>query len=449
MKMANNLGKDNIFGLVLKLGIPAMLAQLVNLLYSIVDRMYIGNIPEVGALALAGVGICGPIVTLLSSFGTLVGLGGSIIMSMRMGERNEEKAKQVLSTSFLMLAGISLTLTIVFLLIKSKLIMWFGGSEITFEYANTYLTIYTLGSFFALMALGLNYFISCQGFATMGMITVIIGAVTNIVLDTVFVYYLNWGVAGAAWATVIAQILSFAFAIKFLLGNKIIIPLTFGKYSKAVGKDIVKFGLSPFFILASDSLIIIALNSMLQKYGGAEGYMYISAATIVQSYLLLITGPLIGLSSGTQALLGYNYGARQLDRVRLAEKYIIIVALVLTSTMFFSTKIISPIFINLFTDNKELINLSVWAVKITVLGVIPLSFQYCFVDGFTALGWLRTAFGLSMFRKAIYIGSTYFLPVFFGVKAAFYAQPMADLMGSMMSIFIFYKIFDKYLLNRD
>ena len=208
MKLSNNLGKDSVLGLVFKLAIPTMLAQLVNLLYSIVDRMYIGHIPEIGGLALAGVGVCGPIVTFLSSFGTLVGLGGSIIMSIKMGERRFKKARFVLANSFLALSVISITLTIIFLLLKDKLIMMFGASTVTFPYANTYLTIYTLGSFFALMAIGLNFFITCQGFAMIGMLTVIIGALVNILLDTVFIFGLEMGVAGAAWATVIAQITS-------------------------------------------------------------------------------------------------------------------------------------------------------------------------------------------------------------------------------------------------
>ena len=211
MKLSNDLGKDSILSLVFKLAIPAMLSQLVNLLYSIVDRMYIGNIPEIGPIALAGVGVCGPIVTFLASFGTLIGLGGSINMSIQMGAKENEKAKQILSNSFLALSVVSIALTIIFLLVKDSLIMLFGASEITFPYANTYLTIYTLGSFFAIMAIGLNFFITCQGFATIGMLTVIIGAITNIILDTLFIFGFNMGVAGAAWATVIAHIDSFDF----------------------------------------------------------------------------------------------------------------------------------------------------------------------------------------------------------------------------------------------
>ena len=208
MRRENDLGNDSIGLLFLRLAVPAMIAQFVNVLYSIIDRMYIGNIPKVGNLALAGVGVCGPIVTLLSSFGTLVGLGGSILMAMRLGEKNKKQAEMLLANSFMMLTVFSVVLTVMFLLIKGHLLRWFGASEVTFVYANTYLSIYTAGTFFALMAMGLNYFINCQGFSTVGMASVVIGAVSNIALDPLFIFVFDMGVAGAAVATVLSQLFS-------------------------------------------------------------------------------------------------------------------------------------------------------------------------------------------------------------------------------------------------
>lgn len=449
MKLSNDLGNDSVLGLVFKLAVPTMLAQLVNLLYSIVDRMYIGHIPVIGSLALAGVGVCGPITTFLSSFGTLVGIGGSILMSIRMGEGKHKKAQHILSNSFFALSVIGIILTILFLILKNKLIMLFGASVVTFPYANTYLTIYTLGTFFALMAVGLNFFITCQGFPMIGMFTVIIGAVTNIILDTVFIFGLKMGVAGAAWATVIAQILSFTFAFRFLTGKKTIIKITFKRYSFKIIQNILKFGFSPFFIMTTDSVILIVLNAMLQKYGGAEnGDMLISGATIVQSYLLLITGPLLGLSGGTQPLLSFNYGAKKIDRVKSAEKYILIFALVLTSSLFFLTKYISTHFIGFFTDELELTKIAYWGIRASLWGIIPVSFQYCFVDAFTAVGRIKTAFGLSMFRKAIYVCSACVLPIYFGAKSAFYAQSVADCIGAVTSITVFTLLFAKHLERR-
>ena len=220
MNTTANLGKAPVRTLVLQLAIPSMTAQFVNVFYSIIDRMYIGHISENGTLALAGAGICGPIVTLLTSFGTLVGIGGSITMGIRMGEKNHKKAEQVLANSFLMLSIFSVLLTVSFLLLKDKLLMLFGASGATFPFANTYLTIYTTGTFFALMATGLNYFINCQGFPLVGMFTVLIGAGCNILSDPIFIFGFHMGISGAAIATVISQILSCIFAMTFLLGKR-------------------------------------------------------------------------------------------------------------------------------------------------------------------------------------------------------------------------------------
>ena len=222
MNTTANLGKAPVRTLVLQLAIPSMTAQFVNVLYSIIDRMYIGHISENGALALAGAGICGPIVTLLTSFGTLVGIGGSITMGIRMGEKNHKKAEQVLANSFLMLSIFSVLLTVSFLLLKDKLLMLFGASGATFPFANTYLTIYTTGTFFALMATGLNYFINCQGFPLVGMFTVLIGAGCNILSDPIFIFGFHMGIAGAAWATVIGQIVSFADTLLHLCNDLLI-----------------------------------------------------------------------------------------------------------------------------------------------------------------------------------------------------------------------------------
>ena len=253
MNTTANLGKAPVRTLVLQLAIPSMTAQFVNVLYSIIDRMYIGHISENGALALAGAGVCGPIVTFLTSFGTLVGIGGSITMGIRMGEKNHKKAEQVLANSFLMLSIFSVLLTVSFLLLKNKLLMLFGASGATFPFANTYLTIYTTGTFFALMATGLNYFINCQGFPLVGMFTVLIGAGCNILSDPIFIFGFHMGISGAAIATVISQILSCIFAMTFLLGKKVPVKITFGQYNLKVIKKILSLGFSPFLILASDS----------------------------------------------------------------------------------------------------------------------------------------------------------------------------------------------------
>lgn len=446
MKKTNDLGKDKISSLVYKLAIPTMIAQLVNVLYSIIDRMYIGNIPEIGDIALAGVGVCGPIVTLLSSFGTLVGLGGSILMAMKMGEQKKKEAEQILSNSFLMLLIVSGALTFIFLLSKDFLLYQFGASDITFPYANTYMTIYTIGTFFALLSIGLNYFITCQGYSMVSMTTVLIGAISNIILDSVFVFVLHMGVAGAAIATVIAQLFSCLFALTFLFRKQVPIRITFGGYSMVIVKKIISIGLSPFIILATDSIIIIIMNAVLQYYGGkSEGDLLISAATIVQSYMLLITGPMIGITGGTQAIISYNYGAARADRIKQAERLILTLCIVFTSIMFLVSRSIPQYFVKIFTTDTSLSQTSVWGIKVFTLGIIPLSFQYALVDGLTALGRTKTALALSLFRKSSFVVYTLLLPALFTAKSVFYAEPLCDTISAIITTTVFLKVFSKHL----
>lgn len=452
MKKTTDLGKDKVPLLVLKLAVPSMIAQFVNVLYSTVDRMFIGNIPRIGDEALAGVGVCGPIVTLLTSFGTLIGLGGSILMAMRMGAGRKKQAENILAHSFVLLVLFSALLTFFFLLIKGHLLNWFGASDTTFPYADSYMTIYTAGTFFALMAVGLNYFITCQGFPGIGMLTVIIGALTNILLDPVFIFGFHMNVAGAAIATVIAQFVSCAFAFRFLTGKKIPVKITLLRkknFSPMIVQRILDLGVSPFLILATDSVILIVLNTVLQTYGGPEeGDLLITCATIVQSYMMLITGPMLGISSGTQAILSYNYGAKNIDRVKSAEKYILLLCLCFTTLMFLVSRTVPEYFIRIFTRDPGQTDLCIWGIHVFTLMIIPLSFQYVFVDGFTALGRSRTALFLSVFRKGDYILFTIVLPIFWGARSAFYAQPLADGISAVMSSVAFLLIFRKHLEKR-
>ncbi len=445
MARTNDLRNDSILALVLKLTIPAMLAQLVNVLYGIIDRMFIGHIPVVGDLALAGVGICGPIVTLLSSFGTLVGIGGSIMMATSMGHKDDERAKRILSNSFLLLLVFSALLTTTLLLTKRQMIYLFGGSDLTYEYANTYLTIYTMGTAFALLALGLNYFITCQGFSLNGMITVIIGAVSNIILDALFVFEFKWGVAGAAVATVISQMISCGYALLFLFGKRVSIKISFGGYDFRLMLRIMKLGLSPFIIYATDSIIVIAMNMVLQRFGGAEGDMLISAFTIAQSYFLLITGPLGGISGGVQPVISYNFGAAQQKRVEQAVKYALIMAVILTGGMFVVSRLFAGNFVNFFTDIAETAKISIWGIKVFTLCIVPLAFQYILVDAMTAVGRIKTALYLSASRK---INFVIFLFVFAGISTAqnaFYSEPFVDLLSGMQSAIVFLLVFRKHL----
>ena len=450
MKRQNDLGRDPVFQLVLRLALPTMLAQLVSVLYSIVDRIYIGNLPEIGSLALAGVGVCGPIVTLLGSFATLVGMGGSPIMAMRMGEGDLPQARRILSNAFLALLVLSGVLTAGFLLAKDTLLMWFGASEATFGYADTYLTIYTLGTFFALMATGMNSFLICQGFSGLGMATVLMGAVLNIILDPVFMFLLDMGVAGAAVATVLSQMASCAFVLLSLRRKSMPVRLTWGGFSWRIIRRIAAFGLSPFLIIATDSVLLIVLNTMLQRYGGAEqGDTLVTCATIVQSYMLLITMPMGGVTAGCQPIVSFNYGAAQPQRIRRAIRYICTLCVVFTAVMMAVTWTISPLFVRLFTQDAALGAQSVGYIRIFTAAIIPLAFQYTFVDETTALGQVRLALFCSLFRKGLFLACTVALPILVSAEAAFLAEPIADLTAAIVTSALFAHFLPKILARLD
>lgn len=446
MNTANPLDTDNMRGLVWKLAIPSMLAQFVSVLYSIVDRMYIGNIPEIGEVALAGVGVCGPIVTLVSSAAFLVGIGGAPLVSIRMGQKNYRAAEAILANCFLMLTVIALGLTAFSLLIKNHLLMWFGASETTFVYGNQYITVYLMGTFFALMSTGMNQFIICQGFAKTGMASVVLGAVCNIVLDPIFIFALDMGVPGAAIATVLSQMASCLFVLAFLFSRKPMIRITFGRYHWFIMKRVLTVGFTPFIIVAFDNILIISLNSVIQKYGGAgQGDMLLTCATIVQSFMLIVTMPLSGITTGTQTILGYNFGARRPDRILKAEKNIFLLCLVFTTVMFVIAHTIPEYFVWIFTRDEAYVKVTVDAIKVYTLGVIPLAAQYTIVDGFTGMGLSLAAMSLSTFRKAIFFLCVFCIPPFFGVENVFYTEPVSDIVSVVFSIAVFALSFRKLI----
>ena len=310
--------------------------------------------------------------------------------------------------------------------------MWFGASETTFPYADTYMKIYTAGTFFALMSLGLNYFINCQGFSTIGMATVLVGAVTNIILDPVFIFVFDMGVAGAAIATVIAQILSCLFALFFLFGKRPPVKISFGGYSAGIMLRIVAIGLSPFLILATDSVIMIVMNTVLQKTGGTSADMLIAAATIVQSYMMLITGPLGGISGGTQAIISFNYGAGKYSRVKQGIKFMSVICIGYTTVVWILTMLVPGAFIAIFNGSGELMEAGVHAMRIYFFGFCFMSLQFSGQTVFTGLGKAKQAIFFSLLRKAvIVVPLTLILPhvADLGVNGVFLAEPISNFIG--------------------
>lgn len=442
MKLENNLDTDDIKGLVWRLAIPSMLAQFVSVFYSIVDRMYIGNIPEIGEMALAGVGVCGPIVTLVSSFAFLVGIGGAPLMSIRLGQKNEKGAQQILANCFLMLTIMGVVLTMVSMLFREKLLWWFGAGEVTFPFAMEYITLYLSGTIFALMATGLNQFIICQGFAKVGMKAVILGAVSNIILDPIFIFGLDMGVSGAAIATVLSQLASSVFILSFLFSKKVPIRITFEGYSWRVMRRIMMVGMSPFLIIAMDNILIISLNAVIQHFGGpTEGDKLLACTTILQSFMLMVTMPLGGITSGTQTILGYNFGAMRADRIWKAEKHIAGLSLAFTTIMFVAAQLAPELFVRIFTQNEEYISLTVRAIRVYTLGIIPLALQYTIVDGMTGMGIAKVAMSLSMWRKLIFLGGVFLIPRIWGIHQVFYTEPISDILATVVSVTAYILVF--------
>ena len=407
MVIENNLGKDNVRQLVWRIAIPSMLAQFVSVLYSIVDRMYIGNIPEVGDLALAGVGVCGPVVTMVGSAAFLVGIGGSPLMSIRMGEGRMDEAKRILANCFLMICALAAVLFAVVVPLRRPMLMLFGASEATYPYADAYFTAYMCGTLFALIANGMNQFIICQGYAKVGMKSVMLGAALNIVLDPVFIFLFDMGVTGGAVATVISQAASALYVLRFLFSSLVPVRISFG------------------------------------------GYSLVTCATIAQSFMLVVTMPLGGISGGTQTILSYNYGARQTSRVRSAQKYITGLCVGYTVLLFAAARVCGGLFVRLFTQDPAVAQQALWAIRVCTLAIIPLGVQYELVDGFTALGQVKLSLPLSFWRKGVYFVSLFLLPALFGAEAIFYAEPISDVLGPVVTFLVWLVAMPRILRRRE
>lgn len=449
-----DLGSDPLMKLSLKLAIPTALAQAVNVLYAIIDRMFIGHIEMIGDLALAGVGVAAPITTLISSFAVLVGLGGAPIMAMKEGHREHEKAEEVLTVAFNMLLCLSLVLTPLFFLTRTSLLGMFGASAKTIGYADEYLSWYILGSPFAILATGLNSYLINQGKSKEGMITVLTGAVTNIILDPIFIFTLGLGVKGGAIATIISQAFSAGLTMYYLTRSTTPIRLKFNKFkpgSRALISRILVFGLSPFIIISTDSILLIVLNMMLQKYGGTvEGDMLITCSTIIQSFHLLVMNPIGGITGGCQGMISFNYGAGNIKRVRKGILSVQTIATAYCVLMFLVILFGSKYFISLFTSDSMIIERSMKLIFIFEMMIIPLSFQYNNVDCMTAMAQVKFSLPLSLFRKITFLVCTIALPsITLKAESAFLAEPICDLTAAFLSTTIMWTQLPKILRKRE
>lgn len=443
----NNLGTDDIKKLVTRLALPAMLAQFVNVLYSVIDRMYIGNIPQTGETALAGVGICGPVVTMISAFAAWIGIGGAPLMSIKMGQKDNEGARRILANCFLLMIIMSVLLTGLAFLFKDTLLVSFGATETIFPYADSYMSVYITGTLFAILSLGLNQFIICQGFAGLGMCSVMIGAVCNMILDPVFIFLCNMGAPGAALATVLSQLASCSFTLFILLGHRTPIGITFRGYHARTCLKVLIVGLTPFLIILFDNILIIVQNVMLKQYGGERSDLLLTCNTIVQSFMLMVTMPLGGITGGTQSIMGFNYGAGNNDRIRRAEREIIKTGLIFCCVMFLIAQFGSGLFVRIFTRDPLYVSKSVDFIRIYTLGVIPLAVQYAIVDGFTGMGIARAALPLSFLRKGIYIGLVVIFCIWKGADFLFWAEPVSDIISPIVSSLTYLILLPRILLK--
>lgn len=425
--------------LVLKLGIPAMAAQFFNILYSIVDRIFVGNIAGQGNLALASVGVCAPAVTCVSAFAFMIGIGGSAIMSMSIGRGDKVKAQKTINNALVMLIGISVLVTAAVLAVKKPLLYLLGCSDKMYPFADRYFTIYVLGTVFSLIGIGMNQFILAQGYARQGMISVIIGAIVNIILDPVMIFGLKMGIAGAALATVIAQICTMIYVLRFLRRKDIPVRVGTGGYEFSLMKNIVTIGIMSFLITLLDNMILIILNMQLRRYGGdAMGDTFIACAAIVQSFMVLINSPGQGIASGCGTLFSYHYGAGNYRKVMEAFKGVFILCASFIAVLWVVAQFTPEPFVKLFSSDGSNVEMTSGFLSMYTIGIMGIAVQLAFVDGLTAMGKVRYAMPLSLFRKFVYLASVFILPATFNAEAIFYTATVADIVGSTFTLIAFF-----------
>ncbi len=447
-KAANQeMGTADIKKLMARLAVPAVVGQVINLLYNIVDRIYIGHIPEIGANALTGVGLFTPILMLLTAFSLLAGSGGAPRAAIAMGRKDLEKAEKIVGNCFTVLLMLAMVLTAVFYGAAPTMLRWFGASDATLPYAVQYGRIYILGSVFVLMVMGMNPFITTQGFAKMSMLTTVIGAVINIVLDPIFIFLLDKGVRGAALATVLSQSVSAVWVLRFLSGKKTILRLKRENLRLEPGVILpcLALGASSFVMISTESLLSVSFTSSLSRYGGD---LAVGAMTILTSINQLVSMPLQGICQGGQPLISYNYGAGKYERVRGAFFCQFTVCVGYT-TLFWLVLMSAPqIFAGIFTSDTALVGYTVGAIRIFFTGVFSIGFQISCQQAFMALGQAKTSLLLACLRKLVLlIPLIFILPLLLADKvfAVFLAEPVSDVLAATVTTVTFFLHFRKLM----
>ena len=450
-KKSRDMGSGSIPKLLAQLAIPAVVAQVINLLYNIVDRIYIGHIPDIGASALTGVGLFLPILMLINAFAMMVGTGGAPLTAIAMGRKDNEHAEKIIGNSFTLLILLSIILTIAFYASAPTLLRLFGASDMTLPYAVDYARIYILGSVFVLIVMGMNSFITTQGFAQISMLTTVIGAIINIILDPIFIFGLGLGVKGAALATILSQAVSAVWILRFLTGKKSTLRLRKEnlKLDPKVFGPCLGLGIATFVMVATESLLSISFNSSLSRYGGD---LAVGAMTILTSVSQLVTMPMQGICQGAQPIISYNYGAGNKDRVKKAF-YLELSVCAGYATLFWIICMIAPqIFAQIFTPDHELVEYTAWAMRIYLAGIFAMGFQNSCQQSFMALGQAKISLFLACLRKIILlIPLIFILPNFFADKvfAVFLAEPVSDFIAAAVTTIVFFSQFKKILSKTE
>lgn len=444
-KKEADLGKDSLGPLLLKLALPAILAQIINVLYNMVDRMYIGHIPKVGPSALTGVGVTMPVIMAISAFAALVSMGGAPRASIMLGRGEHPKAEKILGNCTVMLVIMAIILTAVFLIWGEPILMVFGASEATIGYALDYMRIYALGTIFVQLALGLNAFINAQGYAKIGMITVAIGALCNIVLDPIFIFSMSMGVKGAALATIISQAISSIFVVYFLTSKRsgLRIKLDNLKLDFQVILPCLALGLSPFIMQFTESVISVCFNTSLLKYGGD---IAVGSMTILTSVMQFSMLPLQGLTQGAQPIISFNYGAENIDRVKRAFKLLLKISLSYSMLLWAVAMFIPDTFIYIFTSHGELATYTRWAIRIYMAASGIFGIQIACQQTFIAIGNAKTSVFLAVLRKVlVLIPLIFILPMFIENQAfaVFLAEPIADTIAVSVTATLFYQTYKR------
>ena len=436
-KGEQKMGTESIPKLMVSMAVPSIIAQIINILYNIVDRIYIGHIPGVGAAALTGVGITFPIITLISAFSAFVGMGGAPLAAIWLGKGDRKHAERILGSGTCLLVIFTVLLMAVFYGFLRPFLYMFGASDATIGYVMDYMYIYLLGTLFVELALGLNPFIISQGRSRIAMISIVIGAVVNIALDPLFIFVFGWGVKGAAIATVLSQAVSAAWNVKFLMSPKssLRLSLCHVRPSFRIMWQICSLGISPFIMRSTESLISIVLNRGLQIYGGD---LYVGSLTIMQSVLQLFSAPLSGFTQGVQPIISYNYGAGNFDRVKKLYRSMIGISFAISFTANLTAMIFPGAYAALFTNDRELIGLVSKVMPVFLFGMLFFGLQNGIQPTFLALGQAKISLFIAMFRKVILlVPLALVLPRFFGVMGIYYAEPISDIISAATAGILF------------